>query len=175
MLFLSAIDVLLFLFRKSRGGCHFEDHLKALSYFAWGKNKRKSIKFRLFFGQFSANSTQLELPVFEFFLEFWLEFFQDFAWVLSFFMSFWEHLKKCRFFSKFGNYLMIKRLFLGLPLSFPPKNWVFIQFSTNSTQLELPVSEFFRNFAWVFFRIFLEFWVFLGLSFFRNVQKKKPA
>merc|ERR1719356_162164 len=27
-------SVSLFLFRKSRGGCHFEDHLKALSYFA---------------------------------------------------------------------------------------------------------------------------------------------
>ena len=32
-----------------------------------------------FFGRFSANSTQLELPIFEVFLEFWLEFFQDFA------------------------------------------------------------------------------------------------
>ena len=55
-------------------------------------------------------------------------------------------------------------VFLGVPLSFSHKNGAFIQFITNWTQLELPFFEFFRNFAWVL--------SFLGLSFFRNVQKK---
>ena len=104
------------------------------------------------------------------FLEFWLEFFQDFAWFLSFFMSFWEISKKCKYFIIFSKYLMIKRLFLGVPLSFPPKSWVFIQFSTNSTQLELPFFEFFWNFGLSFFKILLEFWVFSWV--FGNIWKK---
>ena len=108
------------------------------------------------------------------FLEFWLEFFQDFAWVLSFFMSFLEYLKKVQIFSNFWKYLMIKRLILGVPLSFPPKNWVFIQFSNNSTQLELPVFEFFRSFAWVFSRFSLSFEFFWAWVFF-EMSKKKPA
>ena len=68
-------------------------------------------------------------------------------------------------FSNFWKYLMIKRLFLGVPLSFPPKNWVFIQFSTNSTQLELPVFEFFRNSALVFSGFSLSFEFLGGLCF----------
>ena len=72
-------------------------------------------------------------------------------------------------FSNFWKYLMIKRLILGVPLSFLPKNWVFFQFSNSSTQLELPVFEFFRNFAWVFSRFSLSFeffwaWVFFEMS-----------
>ena len=106
------------------------------------------------------------------FLEFWLEFFQDFAWVLSFFMSFLEYLKKVQIFSNFWKYLMIKRLILGVPLSFPPKNWVFFQFSNSSSQLELPVFEFFRNLAWVFSRFSLSFEFFWAWVFFWNVQKK---
>ena len=67
---------------------------------------------------------------------------------------------------------MIKRLFLGVPSSFPPENGVFILFSTNSTQLELPVFEFFWEFCLSFFRIFLEFWVFWAWVLFPNVQNK---
>ena len=119
---------------------------------------------RLFFGHFFGKSTQLKLAVFEFF--------PDFAWVFSrFCLSFEFFHEFLGIFKKAGicKYLMIKRLFLGVPLSFPPKNWVFIQFSTNSTQLELPVFEFFRNFAWVFsgFSLSFEFfwaWVFFETS-----------
>ena len=68
---------------------------------------------------------------------------------------------------------MIKMLFLGVPLSFPPKNWVFIQFSNNSTQLELPVFEFFWSFAWVFSMFSLSFEFFWAWVFF-EMSKKKP-
>ena len=106
---------------------------------------------------------------------FWV-FFGILAWVFSrfclsfeFFHEFFGIFKKVQIFSNFWKYLMIKRLFLGVPLSFSPKNWVFIQFSNNSTQLELPVFEFFRSFAWVFSRFSLSFeffgaWVFFEMS-----------
>ena len=123
-------------------------------------------------GQFSANSTQLELPVFEFFgILAWV--FSRFCLSFEFFHEFLEYLKKVQIFSNFWKYLMIKRLFLGVPLSFSPKNWVFIQFSNNSTQLELPVFEFFRSFAWVFSRFSLSFEFFWAWVFF-EMSKKKP-
>ena len=96
-------------------------------------------------------------------------FFQEFAWVWSFLMSFWVYFKKV----SFWKYLMIKRLFLGVPLSFPPKNGVFIQFGTNSTQPEFFFCLFLLNFAWVFAGFSLSF-EFFGLELFHNVQKK-PA
>ena len=56
---------------------------------------------RLFFGQFPAKSTQLELPVFEVFLEFWLEFFSRFCLSFEFFHEFFGIFKKVQIFSNF--------------------------------------------------------------------------
>ena len=54
------------------------------------------------------------------------------------FSSFWEYIrisKRVPIFSYFWKYLMIKMFILGVPLSFPLKNEVAIQFSANGTQL----------------------------------------
>ena len=117
------------------------------------------------FWQFSANSIQLELPVFEVFgILAWV--FSRFCFSFEFFSWVFGNIsKKVQIFSNFWKYLMIKRLFLGVPLSFPPKNWVFIQFSTNSTQLELPTSEvFFGIFKKYIMHVFSNFWKYLMIK-----------
>ena len=87
------------------------------------------------------------------------------------FLSFFGILAWVRIFSDFWKYLMIKRLFFWVPLSFPLK--IEFSFSLAPTQLNWSCRFLvFSEFCLSFFRIFLEFWVFLGLSFFRNVQKK---
>ena len=144
--------------------------------------KFKALFQAFFFGHFSANSTQLKLPVLEFFWNFGLSFFPNFAWVLSFFHEFlglfFRDLKNVDKFLKNVHYFAFLKIFyskndvFGGTLSFPPKKWSFhsLQRQLNSTG----VAGFwvFSRFCLSFFRILLEFWVFWGLSFFRNVQKK---
>ena len=102
-----------------------------------------------FFGQYSANLTQLKLPFFEFF--------RIFDRVLSFFREFLKIFQKgTNNFSFLKTFYNKNGVFRG-NLRFLPKNKAFILFCATSTQLRLPVFEFFG--------FFLEFFSECCLSF----------
>ena len=116
------------------------------------------------------------------FLEFWLEFFSDFAWVLSFFHEFLEIFSEIWkmliiFYRNVDNFTFLKifdnknGVFRGTP-SFSSPKWSFLSLWRQLNSTGFAIFWVFSGFCLSFFRILLEFWVFWGLSFFRNVQKK---
>ena len=96
--------------------------------------------------------------------------FQDFTWVLSFFHKFLRILQKgSKSLSLLKTYGIKNGVSKGNPRFFPLKIEVLIQFSSYSTQLELPDLKT-RNFALVFQGFCLRF-EFFRLSFFEMSKK----
>ena len=137
----------------------------------------------LIFGHFSAKSTQLELAVFEFFLEFGLSFFKILLvfWVfftkntLSFFWQrylfngiydFYEYVIR----NELWTFIENSCYFVNYRFSRVLKKF-FCWLSGNCTLVELADFEFFGDLPWVFSGFGLSFEFFWVWVFFQNVQK----